>query len=148
MKSPLSLFWNVEPLLREVRCGSWCYASLYNKRIRGKGRVPNAHTAVSRNTGARRPRLRKKRLARRHYSGLNNIMSRGKRDLCNWTRERARSVGSAEETSLPLSLDLVTDFIPNRIPRYVTAYISFSIAVIWSSDEHFANLDSLFISQF
>lgn len=32
-----------------------------------------------------------------HYSGLNNIMSRGKRDLCNWTRERARSAGSASK---------------------------------------------------
>lgn len=73
-------------------------------------------------------------------------MSRGKRDLCNWTRERARSVGSAEETSLPLSLDPVADFIPNRVPRYVTAHMSLSVAVIRSFDEHFANLDFLFIT--
>lgn len=74
--------------------------------------------------------LRKKRLARRHYSGLNNIMSRGKRGLCNWTRERARSVGSAEETSLPLSLDPVADFISHRVSCYVTANMSQSVAVI------------------
>ena len=101
------------------------------KESGGKGGL-QTHIPQSREIPAhRRPRcrLRKKRLARRHYSGLNNIMSRGKRDLCNWTRERAHSVGSAEETSLPLSLDPVADFIPSRIPRRVTAYMSLSVAV-------------------
>lgn len=92
------------------------------KESRGRKRgspppLPQTHIPqVSRNSGTRRATaLRKKRLARRHYSGLNNIMSRGKRGLCNWTRERARSVGSAEETSLPLSPSVPPrDFISRR----------------------------------
>lgn len=94
---------------------AWC-VDLYNKRIAGErteregggGRgdgFKHTYTPDSRNTNTRRPRYARSAAAYRYYSGLNNIMSRGKReDLCNWTRERARSVGSAEETLLPLSI--------------------------------------------
>lgn len=97
------------------RCGVlcavlWCGARLrcvpvlYNKRIGGPGSYQSREIPARGGVGSALARVTQEAPARRHYSGLNNIMSRGKRDLCNWTRERARSVGSAEETLLPLSL--------------------------------------------
>jgi len=102
-------------------------AGLYNKRIdggEGAPRLKHTHTTVSRNTGTRRPCYARSAAARRHYSGLNNIMSRGKRDLCNWTRERARSVGSIEETSLPPSVPPWILSPTAVVSRHVTAYMS------------------------
>lgn len=76
------------------------------ERIGGRGWFQtHTYTPISRNTNTRRPRYARSAAVYRYYSGLNNIMSRGKReDLCNWTRERTRSAGSAEETLLPLSI--------------------------------------------
>lgn len=109
------------PSSRRGTAAAGAWVGLYNKRIGGGKEPPGSniytHTAVSRNTGTRRPCYARSAVARRHYSGLNNIMSRGKRDLCNWTRERARSVGSTEETSLPLSVPPSEFYLPPS-PRF------------------------------
>lgn len=111
---------------------AWC-VGLYNKRIAGEraeergGRgdgFKHTYTPVSRNTDTRRLCYARSAAAYRYYSGLNNIMSRGKReDLCNWTRERARSIGSAEETLLPLS-------IPSRILSPTAAFLLIVIYIL------------------
>lgn len=81
---------------------------------RGEGTISNTYTGLVKYRHAA-VAVTQETPVYRYYSGLNNIISRGKRaETC--AIQRARSVGSAEETLLPLS-------VPPRISSPTASFL-------------------------